>query len=63
MEERLRVNENVVNERAQKRCSTAVSRCDKRTSMCATELVLSGKLILKLPHPLSSEETNFRTKN
>ena len=63
MEEKLRVNENIVNKREQERCSTAVSRRDKRTLLHARELMLSGKVILKPPSTPSSKETNFRAKN
>jgi len=63
VEEKLRVNENVVNKRAQERCNTAVRGCDKRrTLLYAGELMLSGKLIFKPSNPPSSKERNFRAK-
>jgi len=64
VEEKLRVNENVLNKRAQEIRSAAVSRCDNRRTLLYTrELMLSGKIILKPPYSLSSKETNFTAKN
>ena len=60
MEEKLGVNENAVNKRAQEIHSTAVSRCDNsRTLLYAREVMLSGTLILKPPYSPSSKGNGF----